>query len=250
MKKTKLTTLITLLLIMTITACKDQPKNRVQKNQIIACLGDSVTYSGNHGYAEYLQKYVNKNHQDLNLTFLNWGKNSETITHLTEEGHPGPRPFLFDRLDKLLSDQPKPDIIAFCYGINCGIYGKPSSQLFDTYKKGLNRFLDRMEKEQIKVILMTPPPLALEVAKANGHKNLAPVNGKYTWKQPYENYDAEVLKEFSNIVLTTKHPVIIDKVDIREPLLKSMETSYGGDPIHPNTKGNEVIAKALIKELF
>jgi len=55
-----------------------------------------------------------------------------------------------------------------------------------------------------------------------------------------------VLKEFSNIVLTTKHPVIIDKVDIREPLLKSMETSYGGDPIHPNTKGNEVIAKALL----
>jgi len=246
----KRVTILFVLSALIITSCKNKNTNTVQKNQVIACLGDSVTYSNNDGYAEYLQKYSNNNYSDLNLTFLNWGKNSETITHLTEKDHPGPRPFVFDRLDKLLALSPKPDIVTFCFGINCGIYGEPSKKLFDTYKSGLNRFLNRMQKEQIKVILITPPPLVLGVAKKNGHKNLTPIKENYSWKQPYENYDKEVLKEFSKIILSTEHPVIIDKVDIRNPLLENREVAYGWDPIHPNAKGNEIIAKTLINHLF
>ncbi|WP_271784021.1 hypothetical protein [Aquimarina algiphila] len=82
-----------------ITSCGKKEDPIVKNNTIIACIGDSVTYGGEHGYVEYLQKYMNDSVPEKKVTLLNWGKNSETITHLTETGHPGPRPFLFDRLD-------------------------------------------------------------------------------------------------------------------------------------------------------
>ena len=73
-----------------------------KKNQVIAYLDDSVTNAGGRGFVELLQELANENHPDLNLTLLNWGKNSETITGLTEVGHLGPPPYLFDRIDGLL----------------------------------------------------------------------------------------------------------------------------------------------------
>lgn len=224
--------------------------SKLKKDQIVACLGDSVTYSNKNGYAEYLQQYANEKYSNLNLTFLNWGKNSETITHLSEQNHPGPRPFLFDRLDTLLEQTSRPDIITFCFGMNCGIYGKPSEKLFKTYKTGLNRFLDRMEKEQIKVVLITPTPLVLNTAKLHGNTKLAPLKENYSWLTPYENYDKEVLHKFKDIVLQTKHSAVIDKVNIHTPLTEQQEICYGKDPIHPNAKGNQVIAEKIIKIFF
>ncbi len=222
----------------------------IQKDSVIACIGDSVTYGGENGYPELLQEYVKTHLPDKNLTILNWGKNSETITHLTEYNHPGPRPYLFDRLDSLLQQSPKPDIVTFCYGINCGIYGEPSSELFDLYRKGINKFLDRMQKENIKVIMLTPPPLALGVAKKNGNTKLQAKGQNYSWLTPYKNYDKEVLQEFKKIVFEINHPSIIKKIDIRLPLSKQKDQAYGWDPIHPNDLGNDLIAKTLIKALF
>jgi len=219
--------------------------SKLKKGQVVACLGDSITYGSKTGYVEYLQKYMNKTHSDLNLTFLNWGKNSETITHLTEKDHPGSRPFMFDRLDKLLKQAPKPDIITFCFGINCGIYGKHSLKLFKAYEISLNSFLDR-----IKVVLITPPPLVLETSRAHGNTKLIPLEGNYSWLRPYRNYDKEVIQKFKDIILSMKHSAVIAKVDIHTPLTIQQEISYGKDPIHPNAKGNEVIAKKMISIFF
>lgn len=54
--------------------CADKTIFPFKKNQVIACLGDSVTNASGHGYVEMLQQLANEKHPDLNLTFLNWGK--------------------------------------------------------------------------------------------------------------------------------------------------------------------------------
>lgn len=222
----------------------------LKKNHIVACIGDSTTYSGGKGYVKYIQDFVDDKHTNLNLTFLNWGKNSETITHLTEKTHPGPRPFLFDRLDQLLTQTPSPNIVTFCYGINCGIYGKPYPELFKKYNDGLDRFLDITSKKNIKVILITPPPLALEAAKFHGNAKLSAVNDIYDWRTPYKNYQSEVLEKFREIVLSKQHPNIIGKIDIQHILLKNQNKAYGKDPIHPNEYGNKLIGDSLINFFF
>lgn len=223
--------------------CTDTKKIPFKKNQVIACIGDSVTHAPN-GYVQMLQDYADSQHPDLNLTFLNWGKSSETITGLTEKGHPGPRPYLFERLDALLNNT-KVDVIFFCFGINCGIYGKPSPKLFESYKIGIYSFLEKIKQKGIQTILLTPPPLVLEtVPLAN------PSSSKvYSWKNPYPNYNIEVLEPFTEIVLKMEHSTILDKIDIYSPLVKNQKTSYQKDPIHPNTNGHKVITEAIIQHL-
>lgn len=104
------------------SSCTTSSKEfRFKKGQVVGCIGDSVTSAGKNGYVEALQAYFDKNHPDLELTFVNLGLSGETITGLTEETHPGPRAFLFNRLETIL-DATKADIYLFSYGINCGIY--------------------------------------------------------------------------------------------------------------------------------
>lgn len=226
-----------------LLGCGDTKKFPFKKNQVIACFGDSVTYAGKKGYVELLQKLANEKRPDLNLTFLNWGKSSETITGLTEKSHPGPRPYLFERLDGLLESTPI-DIAFFCYGINCGIYGKPSPALFDSYKIGIYSFLEKMKQRNIKTVLLTPPPLALDTAPIP----LDP-NTEYSWQNPYPKYEEEVLQEFKNILLQIDHEVILDHIDIHTPLLKNQMDYYTKDPIHPNAKGNQLIAETIVNHL-
>lgn len=223
--------------------CIDQKIFPFKKNQVIACFGDSVTNAGGNGYVEMLQELANEKHPDLNLTFLNWGKSSETITGLTEVGHPGPRPYLFDRLDGLL-ESTAVDMVLFCYGINCGIYGKPSEQLFNSYKIGVLSFLEKAKKKNIKALLLTPPPLTLATVPVEIDTKAA-----FTWLNPYPNYDKEVLQEFKNTILTMEHEALLASIDIHTPLSKNQAACYANDPIHPNEKGHQLIADTIIEYL-
>lgn len=238
--------------VLFLFSCNKKETLILKKGQVIACIGDSVTSAGNNGYVEYLQNYVNTNHSDLNLTFLNWGLSGETITGLTESYHykalSGPRAYLFDRLEGLLKTATKkPDVAILSYGVNCGIYGPPSKELFDKYKKGLLQFLNKMEAQNSKVILMTPPPFAIEAGKANGW--IATSNEKYSWENPYPNYDEEVIQKFRDIVLNISHPSIIKKIDIHTPLKAKQMQCYGKDPIHPKAEGYELIGNTLLENL-
>ncbi|MFK7813699.1 MAG: SGNH/GDSL hydrolase family protein [Maribacter sp.] len=223
--------------------CADTKIFPFKKNQVIACIGDSVTYGGGNGYVEILQKLADKKHPDLNLSFLNWGKSSETITGLTEVGHPGPRPYLFERLDELLSSK-KVDIVMFCYGINCGIYGKPSQKLFDSFQIGVLSFLQKVKAKNLKAILLTPPPLTLDTAPIEIN-----LDEEFTWMNPYPKYDEEVIQEFKETILTVKHDALLTSIDIHSPLLKNQAVCYDKDPIHPNLNGHQLIADTIIGNL-
>ncbi|MGI9552201.1 MAG: SGNH/GDSL hydrolase family protein [Aurantibacter sp.] len=226
-----------------LTACIDEKKAFFEKNQVIACFGDSITAS-EEGYVRMLQLWVDQAHSELNLRFLNYGRPSETVTGLTEKVHPGPRPVLFDRLDAELDKTPI-DVAFFCYGINCGIYGGPSNELFDLYKNGVNSFLKKMKERDIDVILLTPPPLALDVV-FNIQTNAV---DDYGYLNPYPEYDKEVLQEFKQIILNTEHRSILAKIDIHGPLFDKRIDCYTDDPIHPNQNGHQLIASTIIDKI-
>lgn len=223
--------------------CSENRRFAFKKNQVIACIGDSVTEASNRGYVEVLQQIADTSHPELNLTFLNWGLGSETVTGKTEAGHPGPRPYLFQRLDALL-ESTKVDLVTFCYGINCGIYGKPSTELFDSYRIGVLSFVEKIKQKNIKAILMTPPPLALSAAPITLNENEG-----FSWKNPYPNYDTEVVQKFKDILLNINHDSIIATIDIHTPLSQNQSKYYKADPIHPNAKGHELIANTIAKQL-
>ncbi|MEM6831240.1 MAG: G-D-S-L family lipolytic protein, partial [Bacteroidota bacterium] len=107
----------------------------------ICFIGDSITFGGGRGYVELMDQYFKKHQLESKPELINCGKNSETISGLTEEDHPGPRPYLFDRLPGLL-DKFKPQEAYFCYGINCGIYQPFSKERHEAYLKGLHDILE------------------------------------------------------------------------------------------------------------
>ncbi|MBU2975325.1 GDSL-type esterase/lipase family protein [Zobellia sp. B3R18] len=224
-----------------LMGCFDNSKFQLKKNQVVGCFGDSITYAGGHGYVEMLQEKFNLEKPELNITFINFGKSSETVSGLTEQDHPGPRPYLFERLDEIL-DKNSIDVALFCYGINDGIYGKPSDELFRSFKIGVYSFLEKMRQRDIKTILLTPPPLA-ESSKKN-EKAMS-----YSYKNPYPKYDAEVLEKFTDIILEMQHPYANAEINIRKPLFASQKECYGKDPIHPNKTGHRLIADTIFSNL-
>ncbi|MEO1009752.1 MAG: GDSL-type esterase/lipase family protein [Bacteroidota bacterium] len=224
--------------------CLQDKGSILKKGQIIGCLGDSITYGNRGGYVEMLQRHTDTKHPEMELSFLNWGKSSETVTGLTEEHHPGPRPYLFERLDTLLNGT-SIDIALFCYGINCGIYGKPSQKLFDGFKTGIYTFLEKIKQRNVKAILLTPPPLALDAEPLKMEEGPDP----YGYLNPYPAYEEEVLQEFKEIVLQLQHSALIGAIDIHTPLLRNKVDCYDQDPIHPNLKGHRLIADTVIQYL-
>ena len=223
--------------------CVDGKKALFEKNQVLGCFGDSITASAD-GYVKILQQQMDQSRPDLALKFINYGKSSETVTGLTEKEHPGPRPYLFDRLDEELDKIPI-DVALFCYGINCGIYGPPSEKLFNSYTKGVQLFLGKMKERDIGVVLLTPPPLALDAVAA------VPTNAidDYGYLNPYPEYDKEVLQEFKQIILDIDHTSVLAKIDIRGPLYENRKECYDNDPIHPNENGHRLIASTIIEKI-
>lgn len=223
-----------------IGGCVNSDKILLKKNYTIACLGDTIT-AEKDGYVQLLQNYVDENHSNLNISFLNWGKNSETITGLSEQGHSKQRPYLFERLDKLLSST-HVDLFLFCYGMNCGMYGPPSAELFDSYTIGIYSFLEKIKLKGTKAILLTPPPLALEAVPLTTNSS----DKAYDYSNPYPKYQDEVLLKFCAIIHTVTHANVLGIIDIHGPLLKHQEKCYDDDPILPNKAGHQLIMNTVI----
>jgi len=230
-------------LVLLLSACSNA--KLIQNNQEILFIGDSITKQG--GYIKVLVEFIEKENTYSDLTLVNVGKNSETVSGLSEPPHNPPRPSLFDRLDVLIKNN-KPDLVFFCYGINDGIYNPYSAANFQKYKDGVTQFLTIMEQLDIPVILLTPTPFAIkkelkETLIGNNDKN-------YSWENPYFNYDVEVMQKYRKYILSIQHPSVKSIIDIYQPLKANQESAYDNDPIHPNKKGHQLIGEAIINALF
>jgi len=166
---------------------------------------------------------------------------------LSEPIHDPPRPFLFTRLEEVLEKE-KPDLVFFCYGINDGIYHPFSPDNFQKFQNGVQRFLDEMKKRNIKIVLMTPCPFNLD--KKTEADLMAQNDKNYSWKNPYVNYDKDVIQMFREHILSIRHPMVKETIDLYQYLDKKRNIAFDKDPIHPNKKGHELIAEAIIQAVF
>ncbi|WP_341225052.1 GDSL-type esterase/lipase family protein [uncultured Arcticibacterium sp.] len=205
----------------------------------IAFIGDSITFSG--GYIDYLSE---KPEISSKFELINFGKNSETVSGLSEAIHDPRRPLLFDRLNSILAEGPF-DICFLYYGINDGIYSPFDPKRFKAYKKGIAKAVKIIAKTGAKVILLTPTSFMETGMKPNGGLAL----DSYSYKKPYFKYDSEVISKYAAFISNYKSSQVFKTIDTYHPVLGNSSISFGKDRIHPLPAGHKVIAETILKEI-
>jgi len=211
-------------------------------------LGDSNTFSGH--FIANLDLYLTLKNKP-NITLINLGLPSETISGLSEKDHPYPRPNVYERLDRALNTI-KPNYVIAGYGMNDGIYSPFDSSRFNNYQEGYTNLIKKCNAINARVMLLTPDPFEPLPVKSK----LLPL-GKpdYSYKNPYEDYDS-VLEKYSKWLKTleTKSmPVADAHTAIRLFLSKQRETQkpptyiFSGDGIHPNISGHWLVTHEILK---
>jgi lysophospholipase L1-like esterase len=203
-------------------------------------LGDSITQGGH--YVDYIETWLLLNESDA-PEIISLGLGSETVSGLSEQDHPFPRPYLHTRLDSVL-ERVKPDLVIACYGMNCGIYHPFSEERFEAYQKGINTLIKKSKRIGAKMILLTPPPFAGRI-----HPKPAPSPGEpFGYKTPASDYN-EVLAKYGEWILSLDGRNGIRAFTIRPSLERFMEQSYPKEPIHPSPFGHELMAEAFLQSL-
>lgn len=123
---------------------------------------------------------------------INLGLSSETVSGLSEEHHPFPRPCLEQRLEKSL-EWVKPDLVIACYGMNDGIYHPFGEERFAAYQEGIRRLVKVVKDYHSDIILMTPPifdPVMVDESCLQEENE-----EEYGYLKPYRDYN-QVLKKY------------------------------------------------------
>ena len=237
-----------------------EPKAEGSNVRTVLFLGDSITAAG--GYVRIIEAELAQQVPPNSWRVINRGTSSETLSNESEENHPGRRPCLFARLDKELADA-KPDWVVACYGINDGIYHPFSKKRFEAYQAGIGTLIKKVKASGARLVLLTAPPYArpgpefpqgttatdaaklLAKANAEAEAEAEKDHHKFGWTSPYPYYD-QVLAEYAAWLLTLNGSNDVHVVDLRTPMLPKLKEAYDGDPIHPNTLGHELMAKAFL----
>ncbi|HRI14486.1 MAG TPA: GDSL-type esterase/lipase family protein [Verrucomicrobiota bacterium] len=216
----------------------------------VVLLGDSITYAGE--WAELVETWLQLQFPDNELSFLNLGLPSETVSGLSEPGHAGgafPRPELRERLGRVL-DQAKPDLIVACYGMNDGIYYPFSEERLKKFQEGIRQLRVQAARRGVRVIHLSPPvfdpvPLAGRTLPA----------GLDAYPSPYEGYNT-VLDRYSDWLISQRAQGW-EVVDIHGPMNRFLEEQRRGNPkfilagdgVHANPQGHWLIAREVLRHL-
>ena len=236
--KTLLPILLPALALIAPSAPAQSPGERT--GPTILFLGDSITAAGH--YVDDIETYLLLRQRDALPRLVALGLGSETVTGLTEQDHPFPRPDVHDRLDDVLK-RVQPDVVVACYGMNDGIYHPFGEKRFAAYQAGVRKLISKVHASGATVTLLTPPPYAGSVIPRSGPKEGEP----FGYKTPYEQYD-DVLRRYGEWILTLADEEGVDAIDVRTPMLPHLAAEYSGrDPIHPNRTGHEIMAEAVLR---
>jgi lysophospholipase L1-like esterase len=203
-------------------------------------LGDSITQAGH--YVDFVETWMLLNEADA-PEIISLGLSSETISGLSEQDHPFPRPYLHSRLDAIL-ERVQPDVVIACYGMNCAIYHPFSEDRFEAYQDGINKLIDKTHAIGADIILLTPPPFAGRVKP----KTPPPPGEPYGYKYPTSDYN-EVLASYGEWILSLNGEKGVRAFTIRPGLERFMAKSYPKEPIHPSKFGHELMAEAFLQAL-
>ena len=201
-------------------------------------LGDSITQAGD--FVDYIETWLLLNESEP-PEIIDLGLSSETVSGLSESDHPFPRPYLHNRLDKVL-ERTRPDVVIACYGMNCGIYHPFSAERFAAYQAGINRLIAKVQVAGAEIVLLTPPPYAGRVKPKT-----PPAEGEdYGFRTPAEDYDA-VLAHYAEWILSLDGKDGVRALDVRSGLETYMEASYPKEPIHPAPYGHNLMGEAFLR---
>jgi lysophospholipase L1-like esterase len=233
------------LLVNNISA--SEIKKDLLKGERILFLGDSITQDGQ--YVSFIEYYFNSLFPDKNFDIISIGLSSETVSGLTEKSSPYRRPCLFDRLDFALNEI-KPSIVIACYGMNDGIYHPQSKERLEAFESGIMKLISRVQKDKIKLILITPPMFDTLSAK---FKPVGENEPDYGFSAPYHLYNT-VLGDYASFQMKMSIPNV-SVIDLHTAMTdyvlkqrnKISNFSFSGDGIHPGTVGHLFMAQQFMK---
>ena len=133
--------------------------------------------------------------------------------------------------------------------MNDGIYYPFDEERFRKYQNGYRKLIADCEKAGAKVVLMTPAPFDPKPLK---DKVVGKGAEKYSWLKPYAHYDDEVLKRYSDWLVTFRekgyrvadaHSALLAHI----ARMRKVDPAYAisGDGIHPDASGHYIIFREL-----
>jgi lysophospholipase L1-like esterase len=213
----------------------------------VLVLGDSITQDGR--YVSFLEYYLHAAGQSTDLISIGLG--SETVSGLSESGHPFPRPHALERLDRALQAV-KPTVVFACYGMNDGIYHPSSPERLAAFNAGLRQLIDKVRAAGASLVLITPPvfdalPLAAKVVPITAEK--------FGYPSPYAGYD-DVLAEFATAEVALNEPDVT-VIDLHTPMAQAVATArerepaftFSRDGVHPGDAGHLFMAQTIARGL-
>ena len=238
---------LALFLLAIVPAARADDAFFLRDGRRVVFLGDSNTFAGH--FVAYLDGYLFTRFPDKRFELINLGLPSETVSGLSEEDHPWPRPDVHERLARALA-KTKPDVVVACYGMNDGIYHPFAEGRLKAYQDGTLRLVGEVRKVGATVVLMTPSPFDARAVPAK----LQPLSaGRFSYLKPFADYDA-VLGRYGDWLLTLRDQGI-PVVDARAGLVRHLETVRASDPnyvlsgdgIHPSPAGHWLVTQALLR---
>ncbi len=218
----------------------------LQQNQPVMFLGDSITNNGT--YIAYINAYLKTRWPDHMYDLINLGLSSETASGLSEDDHPGPRPWIHERLQRAFAAT-KPKVVVACYGMNDGIYHPFAEDRFQAYREGINRLIAEARAAGCQIVLLTPPPFD----GASYRKQLFPADAEeFGYKYPFKDYD-KVLGRYATWVLGQGSEVDA-VVNLHAPInefyleYRKVDPQFkSGDGVHPKPFGHWLIAREILR---
>ncbi|MEL7267167.1 MAG: hypothetical protein AAFP69_20480, partial [Planctomycetota bacterium] len=193
---------------------------------------------------------------DRDITVINLGLSSETVSGITEPVHPFPRPNVFYRLETALRIS-RPNWVVACYGMNDGIYRPVNDEIKDKFRGGIQQLVDRCEAFGARVILATPPFFDAQAPRAQkGMRDLKDTE-PYGFRRVYEAYNDETLVPLSGITKSfCSHPAVDRVVPMNQWMkqyvanAKEVNPKYTyGDGVHPPQDGQFAIAVGMLQAM-
>ena len=238
-----------LALACTIRAFAGVPTVPSLEHQRVLVLGDSITQDGR--YVTYLEYYLHRLAPATGCDLISIGLGSETVSGLTEPGHPYPRPWALERLGRALAAV-KPTVVFACYGMNDGIYHPASPERRAAFAAGLQQLITQVRAGGARLVLLTPPIFDARSVREKTVPAGAPAFG---YGHFFEGYDS-VLAEFAAAELALRAQDL-KVIDVHRAMADALAAAKIADPaatfspdgVHPNDAGHLVIARAILAGL-
>jgi lysophospholipase L1-like esterase len=217
-----------------------------QPNERVVFLGDSITQDGR--YVAYFDLLLRSRFPQSQFDLVPLGLASETISGLSENDHPWPRPCVQERIDRVL-EKAKPKVVCLCYGMNDGIYHPFSPERFAKYQEAFRLVVGKIRAAGAKVVILTPPPFD---APSFGNPQALQPEGRpdYGYRMPFAGYN-EVLVRYGQWL--QQEPSLADLVvNLNAPLTaflarwRQQHPDYkSGDGVHPDALLHWLMAREL-----